>query len=95
MRILHRFADPALRDENFRLELRHDTDQQTIRLQADKIKQLEATFMMNPMMSNRLNNIRPCLCGLARWERWRDGAIAGADGVVGTMDDDLVPENKI
>jgi hypothetical protein len=30
---------------------------------------------------------RPCYCTPSRWARWRDGAKAGPDKIVGTADD--------
>jgi hypothetical protein len=94
MSFLQRFADPELQSENLELRLQQADDQKTIRLQADKIKQLTALIAADDRLSNRLNNIRPCLCGPARWGRWKDGRIAGADGVVGSGDDLIFPDRE-
>jgi hypothetical protein len=94
MSLLQRFADPALQSENLELRLQRADDQQTIRLQADKIKQLTALIAADERLSNRLNNIRPCLCGYERWKYWGDGARAGKDGVVSTADDNLIPDRS-
>jgi hypothetical protein len=92
MRFLHRLADPALQSENLELRLQRADDEKTIRLQADKIKQLDALIHADERLTNRLNNIRPCLCGYERWKYWMQGATAGADGVAGTFDDVLIPD---
>lgn len=35
---------------------------------------------------------RLCFCGPTRWRAWMQGETAGEDGIVGSTDDDIVPD---
>lgn len=96
MWLLHRLADPIIESENVGLRLQVRTLQLEKEHQADAIAQLRAALDNDPAQVAALQAspaMRPCECGV-RWFRWHDGKVAGRDGIVGTADDDLVPDRS-
>jgi hypothetical protein len=82
-------ADAQLREENMILKLENEVARGTIRRQGIVIRQFKAHY------AEITDKVKLCICGDTRWEWWFDGMRAGKDGIVGTKDDDLIPDDLL